>query len=275
MTFENWTAAPPVLPVLQVLTLLGASLLASVAAAADKPDTRLFEMRVYYAAPGKLDALNARFRDHTVKLFAKHGMTNLGYFVPTNNTENKLIYFLAFPDRAAHAAAWKAFINDPEWMAARAASEKDGKLIDRIENAFLTATDYSALAEQKNYGVGVFELRTYTTEAGRLPDLHSRFRDHTVKLFEKHGMTNVSYWSLAEDQAGAKHSYVAGNTLIYLLTHKSEEAAKASFAAFRADPVWLAAREASEKKAGGSLTIPQPNGVKSEFLVPTDYSPVR
>ena len=90
MTVENWTAAHPVL---QVLTLLGASLLASVAAAADKPDTRLFEMRVYYAAPGKLDALNARFRDHTVKLFAKHGMTNLGYFVPTNNTENKLIYF--------------------------------------------------------------------------------------------------------------------------------------------------------------------------------------
>ncbi len=261
--------------ILQVMTLLGAILPGTAAVAADKPDTRLFEMRVYYAAPGKLDALNARFRDHTVRLFAKHGMTNLGYFVPTSNTENKLIYFLAFPDRAAHAAAWKAFINDPEWMAARAASEKDGKLIDRIENAFLTATDYSALAEQKNYQVGVFELRTYTTEAGRLPDLHARFRDHTVKLFEKHGMTNVSYWNLAEDQTGAKNSYVAGNTLIYLLTHKSEDAAKASFAAFRADPVWLAAREASEKKAGGSLTIAQPAGVKSEFLVPTDYSPVR
>jgi len=272
MTHDHWTTAHSML---QVITLLGTTLLTSAALAGDKPDTRLFEMRVYYAAPGKLDALNARFRDHTVKLFAKHGMTNLGYFVPANNTENKLIYFLAFPDRAAHAAAWKAFISDPEWMAARAASEKDGKLIDRIENAFLTATDYSALAEQKNYGVGAFELRTYTTESGRLPDLNARFRDHTVKLFEKHGMTNVSYWTLAEDQSGAKSSYVAGNTLIYLLTHKSEDAAKASFAAFRADPIWLAAREASEKKAGGSLTIPQPNGVKSEFLVPTDYSPVR
>lgn len=272
MTDINWTTHGTFFFPLTMLTI---SLLASVVVAADKPDTRLFEMRVYYAKPGKLDALNARFRDHTLKLFAKHGMTNLGYFVPVDNVENKLIYFLAFPDRAAREASFKAFGADPEWIAARTASEKDGKLIERIENAFLTATDYSALAAAKNYGVGVFELRTYTTPAGRLPNLNARFRDHTLKLFEKHGMTNVTYWTLAENQDGAKNSYVAENTLIYLLTHKSEAAAKASFDSFRADPVWLAAREASEKNAGGSLTLPQPEGVKSEFLVPTDYSPVK
>jgi len=255
-----------------LLTLLTFGLLASTATAAE-PDTRLFEMRVYYAKPGKLDALNARFRDHTLKLFAKHGMTSLGYFVPVDNKENKLVYFLAFPDRAAHDAAWKAFQADPEWKAAAKESEKDGKLIDHIENAFLSATDYSALAQAKTYGQGVFELRTYTTEAGRLDALNARFRDHTLKLFEKHGMTNVCYWNLAADQKGAKSPLVAGNTLIYLLTHKSADAAKASFDAFRADPAWVAAKEASEKKAGGSLTIK--DGVKSEFLVPTDYSPVK
>jgi hypothetical protein len=255
-----------------LLTLLTFGLLASTATAAE-PDTRLFEMRVYYAKPGKLDALNARFRDHTLKLFAKHGMTSLGYFVPVDNKENKLVYFLAFPDRAAHDAAWKAFQADPEWKAAAKESEKDGKLIDHIENAFLSATDYSALAQAKTYGQGVFELRTYTTEAGRLDALNARFRDHTLKLFEKHGMTNVCYWNLAADQKGAKSPLVAGNTLVYLLTHKSADAAKASFDAFRADPAWVAAKEASEKKAGGSLTIK--DGVKSEFLVPTDYSPVK
>ncbi|MEY4034027.1 MAG: hypothetical protein RIR91_1453 [Verrucomicrobiota bacterium] len=255
-----------------LLTLLTFGLLASTATAAE-PDTRLFEMRVYYAKPGKLDALNARFRDHTLKLFAKHGMTSLGYFVPVDNKENKLVYFLAFPDRAAHDAAWKAFQADPDWKAAAKESEKDGKLIDHIENAFLSATDYSALAQAKTYGQGVFELRTYTTEAGRLDALNARFRDHTLKLFEKHGMTNVCYWNLAADQKGAKSPLVAGNTLIYLLTHKSADAAKASFDAFRADPAWVAAKEASEKKAGGSLTIK--DGVKSEFLVPTDYSPVK
>ena len=255
-----------------LLSLLTFGLLASKAVAAE-PDSRLFEMRVYYAAEGKLDALNARFRDHTLKLFAKHGMTSLGYFVPTKNTENKLIYFLAYPSREARDASWKAFQADPDWKAAQKASEANGRLLTKGESAFLTATDYSALAQAKTYGQGVFELRTYTTEAGRLPDLNARFRDHTLKLFEKHGMTNVCYWNLAADQKGAKSALVASNTLIYLLTHKSEEAAKASFDAFRADPAWVAAKEASEKKAGGSLTIK--DGVKSEFLVPTDYSPVK
>ena len=255
-----------------LLSLLTFGLFATAAVAAEA-DTRLFEMRVYYAAEGKLDSLNARFRDHTLKLFAKHGMTSLGYFVPTKNTENKLVYFLAYPDRAARDASWKAFQADPDWKAAAKASEVNGKLITKIESAFLTATDYSALAQVKAYGQGAFELRTYTTEAGRLPDLNARFSNHTLKLFEKYGMTNVSYWNLAADQKGAKSPLVAGNTLIYLLAHKSEAAAKASFDAFRADPAWVAAKEASEKKAGGSLTIK--DGVKSEFLVPMDYSPVK
>ena len=258
-----------------LLSLLTFGLLAATAVAADKPDTRLFEMRVYFAAEGKLDALNARLRDHTLKLFEKHGMTNLGYFVPTKNTENKLVYFLAYADRAARDASWKAFGADPAWKAAQKASELNGKLITKVESAFLTATDYAVLAEAKSYGKGVFELRTYTTEAGRLENLNARFRDHTLKLFEKQGMTNMTYWNLAADQKGTKNTYVAGNTLIYLLHHQSEEAAKASFDAFRADPAWVAAKEASEKKAGGSLTVAQPNGVKSEFLIPTDYSPVK
>jgi len=257
-----------------MLRLLSFLTLGLVAAQASAADTRLFEMRVYFANEGKLDALHARFRDHTMKLFEKHGMTNLGYFVPAGaNPERKLVYFLAYPDKAARDASWKGFMNDPAWKKAFADSHKDGVIVARVENAFLTATDYSALAEAKNYGVGAFELRTYTTEAGRLPNLNARFRDHTLKLFEKHGMTNVTYWNLAADQKGAKSKLVADNTLIYLLTHKSEDAAKASFGAFRADPAWIAAKEASEKKAGGSLTIK--DGVKSEFLVPTDYSPVK
>jgi hypothetical protein len=257
-----------------LLALLTFGLFAATAAPASAADTRLFEMRVYYAAEGKLDALHARFRDHTTALFTKHGMTNLGYFVPTGeNPERKLVYFLGYPDKAARDASWKGFMNDPAWKKAYADSHKDGVLVARIESAFLTATDYSALAEAKNFGVGVFELRTYTTEAGRLPNLNARFRDHTLKLFEKHGMTNVTYWNLAADQKGAKSKLVQDNTLIYLLTHKSEEAAKASFGAFRADPAWIAARKASEEKAGGSLTIK--DGVKSEFLKPTDYSFVK
>ena len=118
-----------------------------------------------------------------------------------------------------------------------------------------------------------FEMRVYYAKPSKLDALNARFRDHTLKLFTKHGMTNMTYWNLSSDQKGAKNAYVAENTLIYLLHHQSEDAAKASFGAFRADPAWIAAKGASEQKAGGSLTIK--DGVKSEFLTPTDYSPVK
>src|SRR5262249_34335631 len=129
----------------------------------------------------------------------------------------------------------------------------------------LSATDYSPAIEPHGAGKHVFELRVYTASEGNLERLNARFREHTCKLFEKHGMTNVGYWVPLKDQKGAD------NTLIYLLAHRSVDAAKASFDAFRKDPDWIAARKASEEKAGGSLTVK--DGVKSTFLNATDYSP--
>lgn len=240
--------------------------LTSKSFAADS-DPRVFEMRIYYAAEGKLDALHSRFRDHTTDLFEKHGITNIGYWTPVENPERELIYFLAYPSREAREQSWKAFMADPDWQKAYKASEVDGKLVSKVVSKFFTATDYSPAIKADASGDRVFELRTYTTTPGNLEALHSRFRDHTVKLFEKHGMTNVAYWSLIDGQEGAD------NTLLYILAHKSEDAAKASFGAFRNDPTWTAARTASEQTAGGSLTVE--GGVKSRFMNATDYSPIR
>lgn len=237
-------------------------------ALAGNPDKRVYEMRVYYAPEGKLDELNARFRNHTLKLFEKHGMTNVGYWEPLGeNPQRKLVYFLAYPNREAREASWKAFMADPEWQKAYKASEVNGKLVERVESVFFQATDYSPEIQADTPGERVFELRTYTTTPGNLGALHDRFRNHTVELFKKHGITNVAYWSPMADQPGAE------NMLLYIVAHKSPEAAKASFDAFRQDPAWIAARDASEKKAGGSLTTP--DGVKSEFMQATDYSPIR
>jgi len=242
---------------------------AAVDSRAAEPDTKVYEMRVYYAAPGKLDALHARFRDHTMKLFDKHGLTNVGYFVPVGeNKDNKLVYWISAPSKEARDKSFKAFAADPEWKKAAAESEKGGRLVSKIESHFLTATDYSPplkLAQSKDERV--FELRTYTATKGNLGHLNDRFRNHTIKLFEKHGMTNVVYWNALKGQKGED------NTLVYLLAHKSQDAAKKSFDAFRMDPDWVAARKASEEKAGGSLT--EKDGVKSEFLKPTDYSPLK
>ena len=109
---------------------------------------RVFEMRTYTAAPGKFDALKARFRNHTMRLFEKHGMTNIGYWIPADppNSENTLVYILAYPSREAAKKSWDAFRADPEWQAAAKESEKDGRLLAKApESVFLTAADFSQI----------------------------------------------------------------------------------------------------------------------------------
>ena len=240
----------------------------SVVPAASAKDTRCFEMRVYYAPEGKLDDLNARFRDHTMALFEKHGMQNIGYFMPVDNKDNKLVYFLAYPSREAREKSWKAFFVDPDWQKAYKASEANGKLVSKVESYFLQATDYSPeIKPAKGSEPRLFELRTYWAAEGKLDALNARFRDHTVRLFGKHGMENLAYWSRMSDQPEAD------KLLVYLLAHKSKEARDASFKNFGADPDWVAARKASEEKAGGGLTAK--DGVKSELWKATDYSPMK
>jgi hypothetical protein len=112
-----------------------------------KVDNRVFEMRTYYAAPGKMADLHARFRDHTCKIFEKHGMTIIGFWSPTDPQEaqKKLFYILAFPSKEAKEKAWKDFQADPDWKAARAESEKNGKLVEKVESVMMNPTDYSAM----------------------------------------------------------------------------------------------------------------------------------
>ena len=139
--------------------------------------------------------------------------------------------------------------------------------------AAVAATFLSACASMSNTSqkggpdVGLYELRTYTASPGKMAALDARFRDHTIKLLAKHGVSNWLYLHRMADQPEADVN------LTYFVTHASEAAAKASFSAFGADPAWKAAREASEKAAGGSLTVN--GGVKSVFLAATDYSPTR
>lgn len=230
-------------------------------AAASEP---LYELRVYYAHAGKLDELHVRFRNHTTKLFEKHSMTNTGYWVPLENSENKLIYILSYPNRQAREKSWKAFQNDPEWKRVYAESHKEGPLVAKVESVFLIPTDYSPeVIALKAKEPRTFELRTYKASPGKLDRLHRRFRDHTIKLFSKHGMTHIGYWVPAEKKDGAE------DTLIYILAHDSPEAARKSFANFRADPEWIASKEASEED--GSLTLK----VDSVLMKSTNYSPVQ
>jgi hypothetical protein len=134
--------------------LISVSTLASLAAETNTvaispsiaKDSHCFEMRTYYAPPGKLEALNARFRDHTCALFKKHGMEIVGFWIPTEADKgagNTLVYILAHKSRAEAKKSWAAFSADPEWKKAQKESELNGKLVEKIESVFLGATDYS------------------------------------------------------------------------------------------------------------------------------------
>ncbi len=133
---------------LAVAAALGALAVSSTHAdEKEKPKERFFEMRTYIANDGKLDALHARFRDHTNKLFVKHGIEIIGYWVPTDEKESKntLIYILAYPSKEARDKSWKEFGADPVWKKAYEESHKDGVLVKQVISKFMTPTDYSPI----------------------------------------------------------------------------------------------------------------------------------
>ncbi len=105
----------------------------------------VFELRVYHTVEGRLPSLLARFRDHTVSLFAKHGIVSVAYWVPTDDPlkDKTLIYILKHPSRDEAAKNWKAFQDDPEWQKVRDASEAGGKIVEKVDSTFMTPTDFS------------------------------------------------------------------------------------------------------------------------------------
>ena len=115
--------------------------------AADAPPPRVFEIRTYYTFPGRLEALHKRFREHTMKMFEKHGMTNVAYWTPQDNPgkDNTLIYVISHPSREVAKKNWADFSADPEWQKIAADSQMDGKIVEKVESVFVDATDYSPI----------------------------------------------------------------------------------------------------------------------------------
>ena len=116
-----------------------------VASAQSSP--KVFELRTYAAPEGKLSDLHKRFRDHTMRIFQKHGMTNVIYLSPTDapQSQNTLVYLLSHQSREAAKKSWADFAADPEWKKVSAESQVNGRIVEKVESVFLTATDYSPM----------------------------------------------------------------------------------------------------------------------------------
>ena len=132
---------------LLTLSLLTLGLTAMQTMAADKAETRVFELRTYTAPPGKMKDLHARFRDHTCKLLEKHGMTLVGFWTPADpkGAEETLVYIVAHPSEEAAKKAWDSFRKDADWLKVKAESEKNGPIVSKVEVKFFNSTDYSKI----------------------------------------------------------------------------------------------------------------------------------
>ena len=137
-----------VLQALPAATLLPASLWAASRQDNANPkqaSTVVYELRIYHAAPGKLEELLTRFREHTIKLFDRHGMKSVAYWTPVEEPQksNTLFYILQHPSREEAAANWRSFEDDPEWKSVHEKSEVNGKLVEKVDSTFLLLTDFS------------------------------------------------------------------------------------------------------------------------------------
>ena len=132
-------------------SISAAALLGKVTFAAARPasesanSSTVYELRIYHTYEGKLDDLLTRFREHTMKLFEKHGMKNIAYWLPTDDPlkGKTLVYVISHASRDAATANWKAFGEDPEWQSVRDKSEANGKIVEKVDSTFLTLADFS------------------------------------------------------------------------------------------------------------------------------------
>lgn len=245
------------------LLIFSAFLIMTLTSFTHKADTRFYELRIYYCHPGKLNDLIQRFSNHTTKLFEKHGMENIGYWLPTNNEQNALYYILAYPSKAARDASWTAFRNDPVWQEVARKSEENGKIVAKVISRFMNPSELSPAIKPDFSGTErSFELRTYHLAPGKLPDLTKRFKKHAFGFFKKYGMENIGYWTAVDTTRQE-------SDLVYLLAYRSEEEGKKAWADFMKDPKWVKAKTESEKK--GKIV----ESVESVYLKPLPFSTIK
>lgn len=215
----------------------------------------IYEWRTYEAMPGKLAVLNTHL-EVAAGLFKKHGLGVVGFWTEDIGTGGQITYMWVYKDVEERQQKLAAFATDAAWkQQVEEETAKEGVIVARIHNTLLQPTPYSPAPQIKTK---IQEWRIYDAVPGKLPDLHNRFVNHTLGLFEKHGMENVGYWT---------EVFGTSNRLVYMLGYPSLGDREKSWASFMKDPDWQKARAESEKN--GTLVAK----VTNRMLRPTTYSP--
>ena len=222
-------------------------------------DGPVYELRIYAAAEDRLGHLIKRFREHTDRLFRKHKMEPVAYWLPTDGTakeKRRFVYILKHPSRYAAYRNWNAFTHDPEWKRGVLEQPEFQRLLsDRPESVFLTPNKFLNESTRSN-NPNIYELRIHTAAQGKLTALHQHHRDTGVNLHLKHGIRTLGSW-FAFDRPESE------NTMYTLHRHTNRTQADLNWKAIEADPEW--------RKSRGNLNT------KTErlYLKPMDFSPMR
>ena len=216
----------------------------------------IYEWRTYEATPGKLPALQTHL-EVAAGLFKKHQLGVLGFWTEEIGTGGQVNYMWIYEDLAEREKKLAAFGSDSAWkrQVAEETEREGGPVVARTHNTMLQLTPYSPTPRLTTK---IQEWRIYEAIPGKLPDLHNRFANHTIRLFEKHRITNVGYWT---------EVFGTSNRLVYMLGYPSLGERETSWQAFGADPEWQRVRAESEKH--GTLVAK----IRNIVLRPTAYAP--
>jgi hypothetical protein len=216
----------------------------------------IYEWRSYEATPGKLPALHTHL-EVAGGLFKKHQLGVLGFWTEEIGTGGQVSYMWIYDDLAEREKKLGAFGSDAAWkrQVAEETEKEGGPVVARVHNTMLQLTPYSPTPRLTTR---LQEWRIYEAMPGKLPNLHNRFANHTLRLFEKHGIANIGYWT---------EVFGTSNRLVYMLGYPSLGDREKSWVTFQADPDWQRARAESEKS--GPLVAK----TYATILRPTAYSP--
>ena len=216
----------------------------------------IYEWRTYEATPGKLPALQIHL-EVAAGLFKKHQLGVLGFWTEEIGTGGQVNYMWIYEDLAEREKKLAAFASDSVWkrQVAEETEREGGPVVARTHNTMLQLTPYSPTPRLTTK---IQEWRIYEAMPGKLPDLHNRFANHTLRLFENHGVTNIGYWT---------EVFGTSNRLVYMLGYPSLGDREKSWAAFQADLDWQRAR--AESEVNGPLVVK----TYARILRPTAYSP--
>jgi len=229
-----------------------------VAPPAATQDQQVYELRTYFASPGKLDDLHNRFKNHLLAFQEKYGIKNLGLWVPTDNPKRMIVALVSYPSMQARESSWARLAGDPQWIQARRASEANGRILDAVREEILTAdqaADAMTFMGKSDYS---FEIRRFTAESGKAEDVKVLVRD---QVYDEVGKSNAVIRFFSPTGEGNRTS----TTLMAFIVRPKADAESTEFVTTRGGI-----------STGGGSNATAATRIPGEIvttLKPTEYSP--